>query len=371
MADIINELPKKKGRPRKIKEEQETEEPVEKKKRGRKKKEDVGVVVEEKKKKKRGRKATVKYFSSSIRKKMPLTTTVKDQNDFILHLDIDANELDSTTEVTFDMSKNDERIYEISEIEKKIFDDDKYTNLEEDLNTLYNTHVNNRDIQERKIKRDLKNIVYEETNKKNKKDSKNLGYFKILGVLENENWLEKVDCCCWWCCHTFDTVPLGLPVYYNRKLNKFRVKGLFCSFACMTMYNDNCRVTKNENNCMIKQLYTILTESKLSSSIKRAPLRECLQMFGGDLTIEEFRENFNESKLYKKIEYPMYISRDYIEEVDIKNTKDVNVNIFKDIFQTSNTDSLKQINDAKRRLQTQIDKTTVTKNTIDKFINFN
>ena len=92
---IKNEVVKrKKGRPRKNKPIEELPK-GEKKKRGRKKKEVV--MGEIKLKKKRGRKAAVKYFSSSIRKKIPLTTVLQDNNNFILHLDINED-IDVQTE---------------------------------------------------------------------------------------------------------------------------------------------------------------------------------------------------------------------------------------------------------------------------------
>ena len=80
-------IKRKKGRPRKDTTLQNVpKNPEEKKKRGRKKKE---VVVEEvKQKKMRGRNAAVKYFSSSIRKKIPLTIVLQDNNNYILHLDV-------------------------------------------------------------------------------------------------------------------------------------------------------------------------------------------------------------------------------------------------------------------------------------------
>jgi hypothetical protein len=110
---------RKKGRPRKIKPEEELnndgtpkEEIVkEKKKRGRKKKE---VPVQEevvKQKKKRGRKTAVKYFSSSIRKKMPLTTVMKDNDNYILHIDIKEEGLNNkqdSNEILLDNSENNE-----------------------------------------------------------------------------------------------------------------------------------------------------------------------------------------------------------------------------------------------------------------------
>ena len=102
---------KKKGRPRKvplltdltISEKPESEE-VEKKKRGRKKKEKVE--EEAKPKKKRGRKAAVKFYSSSIRKKIPLTTIIQDNDKSILHLDI-KDQPDKTEDVLFDVAKGE------------------------------------------------------------------------------------------------------------------------------------------------------------------------------------------------------------------------------------------------------------------------
>ena len=98
---------RKKGRPRKDTTLQNVpKNPEEKKKRGRKKKE---VVVEEvKQKKKRGRKAAVKYFSSSIRKKIPLTTVLQDNNNYILHLDVkDGKDDNDDNNDTFDAGNDD------------------------------------------------------------------------------------------------------------------------------------------------------------------------------------------------------------------------------------------------------------------------
>ena len=79
--------------------------------------------------------------------------------------------------------------------------------------------------------------------------------------------------------------------------------------------------------------------------------------------------------IYKMIEYPMFISRDYVEEVDIKNLKNINMDIFDDRDCQQNVMNLdeKRVQDAKQRLMMQqIEKTTVTVgNTIDKFIKFN
>ena len=100
-------IKKPKGRPRKIVVEPlEPVIPQEPKKRGRKKKEKV-IDEEPKIKRKRGRKACVKYFSSSIRKKMPLTTSLQDTDKFILHLDLNDTEENLQKDTSFDTIKDE------------------------------------------------------------------------------------------------------------------------------------------------------------------------------------------------------------------------------------------------------------------------
>jgi hypothetical protein len=95
-------------------------------------------------------------------------------------------------------------------------------------------------------------------------------------------------------------------------------------------------------------------------------------MFGGDLTIEEFRSSCTD-KIYKMIEYPMIIINDYVEEIEIANIKSINKMIFKEDTRntmSSNDSDKKRIEDAKLRIS-KIEKATVTTgNTIEEFIKF-
>lgn len=456
---------KKKGRPRKEKQVTEQEStPVSEaqqstqngetpdvptqKKRGRKKKE---VVVEEKKKKKRGRKAQVKYFSSSIRKKIPLTTFLHDQNNAILHLDIDDKE-EENKDATFkysghngntllfdtvkDRSSSIERdtgsradigsrradiietvfeklsssdapnlktvkneIEQLLDNDKNILSDYIDNNQNEtpqskddniDLRDLYEKRINFREAQDKLLVDKLEVLHKDESfisqlaDKKPKKSVRDIererkdvqelnrrkGYFELLyNFIHNEHWLEHTDVCCWWCCHKFDSLPIGMPVDYHTKNKKFRVKGVFCSFACMCAYRD-IYAKKSETNSLVSYLYTKLTAEPVGTIIQRAPPREALKMFGGELTIEEFRNSTTESKLYKMVEYPMIVSRDYIEEIDIANVKNANLKVFdENTFNRVVELDDKCVQDARTRLSSQIEKTTVTLgNTIDKFI---
>jgi hypothetical protein len=415
-TDAINlpVTPKKKGRPRKeniaelsadlsmLQVDDNKQEP-EKKKRGRKKKE---VVADEgvKQKKKRGRKAAVKYFSSSIRKKMPLTTVMQDSNNFILHLDVKEDELDNTS-LTYDtIEKSGDKIMdsmfeklkhdEVADVKKEIeemLDDDILDGEDEhDLPNLYERRIEFRENQDKLLVDKLETLHKDDTfirsllqdssckepeQEKQRDTVQNVnrkkGYFELLyPFLHNTEWLEKTDISCWWCCHEFDTLPIGLPVHYCIRVHKFRVKGVFCSFACLMAYKTEKRIQNIDS--LIKYLYQKLTGTAVHESVlQSAPPRCALQMFGGELTIEQFRESSRNNLVYKMVEYPMFVSKDYVEEVDIANVKNANTKIFDDTSFAKVVDlDDKRVQDAKLRLS-QIEKTTITgQNTIDKFIKF-
>lgn len=353
------EVKRKKGRPKK--EQVVVTEPVEKKKRGRKKKEVVPDPIP-KPKKKRGRKAQVKYFGSNIRKQIPLTTNITDTNNLILHLDIkkednesvESLQLTAINEESFEENckvQNEtvkEIIYEIIQEQDQL--ENEKLESESDLINLYEKQLLSRENQDIDMSMNLKKLhtsSVPQPSKSNEKpeDDKNLqlsnrqkGFFEVLmQFIDCEKWLETTDVCCWWCCHTFDTIPIGLPTAYDIQKEKFRVKGVFCSFACVNAYKDEIRY--EEKGYLISFLYKKLTcvthESKFDNirSIK-APPRCALKMFGGLLSIDEFRAATEEKKIYRMIEYPMYISKTYVQEVDVDIVKQANVKVFNDTMKS-------------------------------------
>jgi hypothetical protein len=463
---------KKKGRPRKtpIEPENTPSVPQEKKKRGRKKKEKVEEEV--KQKKKRGRKAALKFFSSTIRKKIPLTTVIYDNDKSILHLDIKEDEDSLKKTITYDVLKSEynkeDTIFgtKISNLEngKRVFDDNEEDDISDsdnssvsdsepqpfvkdckvdddndilcdyidnsgsiDIKELYEKRIESRLKQDNQLIQNLENLHNDDNllskllNNVNKQvkdskehndkkvsydDMKRKGVFMILDkYIEASEWIDKTDVCCWWCCHKFDTVPIGLPVDYNSKLNKFRVKGVFCSFACMLaydtkmdvrsksmithlykqltggysidlkddyikmLYNDRTIQELFKDNLEYKDEYIQSLASFIDEPLEKAPLRCTLKIFGGQLSIEEFRNTTKERKVYKMIEYPMYISRDYVEEVDLQNLKKVNKNLFGKQSFSPKTNALddKKLEEAKTRVQSSV---VVTNNSIDRFITF-
>ena len=96
---------------------------------------------------------------------------------------------------------------------------------------------------------------------------------------------------CWWCCHDFDSDPLSLPTKHDERRNKFIVSGKFCSWSCMKTYAiETYGLTRGSIVCGNMVMMRKAVYGKVSR-IKPAPKRQRLIEYGGDMTIEKFREN--------------------------------------------------------------------------------
>jgi len=122
----------------------------------------------------------------------------------------------------------------------------------------------------------------------------------------HRQWPIKTSYLCYWCCHSFDTRPFFIPTKYDSVNKIFHCYGNFCSFNCALSYNND---TKTGNWTQNSELLHFLHRRiyNVNVSIKPAPPKESLNVFGGNLTIEEFRNNFTNDTLYDVI-YPPIIS---------------------------------------------------------------
>lgn len=120
---------------------------------------------------------------------------------------------------------------------------------------------------------------------------------KLVDITNGQiEWKAKTETCCWWCCHQFDTTPIGLPEKYYDET--FYVQGCFCSFNCAHAYNldlNDHRVW--ERYSLLNYLKMKITSDDKAKSIIPAPPRQGLRMFGGPLTIEEYRNKFQRINL--------------------------------------------------------------------------
>jgi len=105
--------------------------------------------------------------------------------------------------------------------------------------------------------------------------------------------------CCFWCCHTIENNIYGMPYNYDPINDTFFILGSYCSLQCANAYNFsvNCGSDKVwEINSWIQM---IGKRCGFKNLIRPAPSKYLLKMFGGTMTIEEFRNShLNNDKTY-------------------------------------------------------------------------
>jgi hypothetical protein len=128
-----------------------------------------------------------------------------------------------------------------------------------------------------------------------KSNSDSLKRIRVVTTVKNitdfSEWPEKTDIHCWWCCHQFDCAPCTLPTKYDQLRKRFTFVGVFCSWNCTKSYNfDRNDHLKYERSQLITLLVQQMYGITAAITIKQAPSRQCLKMFGGYMTIDEFRD---------------------------------------------------------------------------------
>jgi len=113
-----------------------------------------------------------------------------------------------------------------------------------------------------------------------------------INIVDSEicKWKEKTELWCWWCSHGFTNSPFGLPIKFDN--NRYNVQGCFCSLNCAKAYNikeNNYRTT--EINSLIEDFRRELFGIS-SYPVVTAPPRQALKVYGGFLSIDEFRKEF-------------------------------------------------------------------------------
>lgn len=103
-------------------------------------------------------------------------------------------------------------------------------------------------------------------------------------------WPMKTDILCWWCMHSFETVPCPVMRRYNNKTDTLHVEGMFCSWNCAKAY----MIKNKKSHITAMGLQTLLYQKfiKKTSRIKPSPPIYCLKVFGGHLDIEEYRKKY-------------------------------------------------------------------------------
>lgn len=99
---------------------------------------------------------------------------------------------------------------------------------------------------------------------------------------------------CWWCCHKFEGRPAFLPTTYSEEHDSFKVYGNFCSWNCAKSYNYSSKGSKwTFRSMLLKYMVTKIQGECIC--IRPAPPRDQLEFFGGNMSIDEFRESNNKN----------------------------------------------------------------------------
>ena len=129
----------------------------------------------------------------------------------------------------------------------------------------------------------------------NQSDNKIDNNFNSINYEINNNKTYENGQICWNCCHSFLNIIIGLPIKYIDEI--FYTYGNYCSLECASRYCfDNLNNDSAEIYSIINLYNRIVNNS--SKKIKCAPHKLTLNIFGGPLTIEEYRKSFNTSEYY-------------------------------------------------------------------------
>ncbi len=189
----------------------------------------------------------------------------------------------------------------------------------------------------------VRTIGFEEINKNYFNVLKKVKILKMVQADDNKKeWDTCSDLACFYCTEKFQTMPVGIPLRHIR--GKYYCKDNFCSFNCAAAYIFSgfdtryhfkkweyysllCLLAKEINEKIVTENYE---KNKKIIYVKLAEDRNLLKKFGGPLTIEEFRKQFNFMDKKYSLLYPpvscMYPQTEVAHYVSIHRQKAMMLN---------------------------------------------
>jgi len=140
---------------------------------------------------------------------------------------------------------------------------------------------------------------------------------------------EHVDVACFWCCHRFDNKPVILPVRDQGEY--IQVQGNYCSPECAMAYLFDMQqdsYARWEQLSLLNRLYA----PAVGGPIKPAPSRQILKLFGGPMSIEEYRGLLRQGKLRVDLHLPPMVS--LLATMDTKPIDFYDVSLTKNVMET-------------------------------------
>ena len=140
---------------------------------------------------------------------------------------------------------------------------------------------------------------------------------------------ERVDAACFWCCHTFDWRPVVLPV--RDQGDYIQVRGNFCCPECAMAHLFDSRqdsFARWEQLSLLNRIYGSVS----NGSLRPAPPRTVLKMFGGPMPIEDYRSLIRKGKMRVDIHTPPMVS--LLATMDTKPIDFYDVSLTKNVMET-------------------------------------
>lgn len=138
---------------------------------------------------------------------------------------------------------------------------------------------------------------------------------ELLAAFRNaSSWPNTCSVSCWWCCHPFSTVPIPTVKGYDERKDSFLLQGVFCSWSCAKAFLMDGSRDWSRNTMYLFQLRRRV-EGR-STGITPAPNRYFLNMFGGTMTIDEFRSHGDSATIVQILEPPLCIIKNEISVRD-------------------------------------------------------
>lgn len=94
---------------------------------------------------------------------------------------------------------------------------------------------------------------------------------------------------CFHCCHPITTKMYGMPIDFDSVHNLFHVYGHFCSLNCAAAFNMSTHMGSDRMWDIHSWLQMMAQVYQIPLPVRPAPSRYVLKMFGGPLSIEDFR----------------------------------------------------------------------------------
>jgi hypothetical protein len=137
------------------------------------------------------------------------------------------------------------------------------------------------------------------------------------------------DAACFWCCHTFTHRPVILPIRDTGE--HLLVTGNFCSPECSASYLFDIRQDSHTRWEQFSLLHRVYGEV-CHGTIYPAPARSALKLFGGALSIQEYRALIYSHKVRVDIHLPPMVS--ILSTMDTKPIDFYDASLTKNVTET-------------------------------------